>query len=316
MSTEPGERMELRQLRYFVAAAKYSNFTDAAKHLFITQPALSLQIAELEKELGVQLFVRKGRSVHLSPVGKAFWDEANAVLSRCEQAIQVARQASKGINGMFKVGFLSSPARSILPQLTAIFHARHPDIALSLERFTYSSLTQALENGTVDLGLMTAFNPSVLATKEFVFHKMYTVDMCVIMHRKHPLSRHAKIRLRDLAKESFVFLARDQNPELFDDAVHLLASQGVVPNIVAQPLRMEEVVLFAESGIGISLAPRYVESYKISPNLCLVDIEPTKTYEVVAAWKKGNLNPLIPSFVEELDELKFDQLSCGQTPHR
>jgi DNA-binding transcriptional LysR family regulator len=70
---------------------------------------------------------------------------------------------------------------------------------------------------------------------------------------------------------------------------------------------MEEVVLFAESGIGISIAPRYVESYKISANLCLVEIEQTKSYDVVAVWKKGNLNPLIPSFVEELDELAFTE---------
>jgi DNA-binding transcriptional LysR family regulator len=306
--------MELRQLRYFVAAAKYSNFTDAAKHLFITQPALSLQIAELEKELAVQLFVRKGRSVHLSPVGRVFWEEANAVLSRCEQAIQVARQASKGMNGSFKVGFLSSPARSLLPQITATFHAKHPNIALQLERFTYSSLTQALENGMVDLGLMTAFNPSVLATKELMFHKLYTVEMCVLMHRKHSLSHRSKLDLRDLANESFVFLARDQNPELFDDAIHLLASRGVSPNIVAQPLRMEEVVLFAESGIGISIAPRYVESYKISPHLCLVDIEETKSYDVVAAWKKNNGNPLISSFLEELDEIEFAKPSGARNP--
>jgi DNA-binding transcriptional LysR family regulator len=306
--------MELRQLRYFVAAAKYSNFTDAAKHLFITQPALSLQIAELEKELGVQLFVRKGRSVHLSPVGRVFWEEANAVLSRSEQAVQVARQASKGINGSFRVGFLSSPARSILPQITASFHAKHPNIALQLERYTYSALTQALENGTVDFGLMTAFNPSVLATKELMFHKLYTVEMCVLMHRKHALSHHPKIDLRDLANESFVFLARDQNPELFDDGIHLLASRGVSPNIVAQPLRMEEVVLFAESGIGISIAPRYVESYQISPHLCLVEIEGTKSYDVVAAWKKNNGNPLIASFIEELDAVDFPRLCSARIP--
>lgn len=300
--------MELRQLRYFVAAAKYSNFTDAAKHVFISQSALSLQIAQLEAELGVMLFVRKGRSVHLSPVGRMFWDEANAVLSRAEKSIQAVREASKGINGIFRIGFLSSPARRVLPQIAAEFQASHPKVALHLERFTYADLTRALEIGTVDLAIMTAFTPNVLATKDFFLHKMYTVSMCAIMHRTHRLSTEPRIKAGDLAGDPFVFMARSRNPELFDDALHLLASDGVSPNIVAQPQRMEEVVLFVESGIGVSIVPRYVKSYGTSPNLCLVDLCETKNYDVVAAWMKGNSNPLIASVVQQLDGMNFSSL--------
>jgi DNA-binding transcriptional LysR family regulator len=295
--------MELRQLRYFVVAANYLNFTDASKQLFITQPTLSQQIAGLENEIGVQLFSRKAHSIQLTTVGKVFLEEANAIIARCEQAIKVTHLANSGVQGTLVIGYLMSPVKRFLPRLLSIFRKRYSKINLNLSHITYFPLLKALERRDVDIGLMTAFNPGYLVNREFASKVIYTTTLCVMVQQDHPLANQSKVKLSDLADESFVFMAREHAPEQFDVVINLFERQGILPKIVAQPHRMEHVALFVESGIGISIVPKYVGIYDHSSSICLLDFDEARSYDIVAAWKKENTNPIIPRFVEVLQEM-------------
>ena len=97
--------MELKQLQYFLQVAEYLNFSRAAQQLYISQPALSYQIAELERELGVELFVRDRRRVHLTAAGKALVDPARRLLGQAEELPLLARQGSMGPGGKLRIGF-------------------------------------------------------------------------------------------------------------------------------------------------------------------------------------------------------------------
>jgi DNA-binding transcriptional LysR family regulator len=107
--------MELRQLRYFVAVAEESHFGRAAQRLHMSQPPLSMQIKGLEAELGVELLNRSTRRVRLTDAGRAFLEQARAILGAVEEAQDAARGAEHGMQGQLHVGFISSATLSLLP---------------------------------------------------------------------------------------------------------------------------------------------------------------------------------------------------------
>ena len=107
--------MELRQLRYFVAVAEESHFGRAAQRLHMSQPPLSMQIKGLEAELGVELLNRSTRRVRLTDAGRAFLEQARAILGAVEEAQDAARGAEHGMQGLLHVGFISSATLSLLP---------------------------------------------------------------------------------------------------------------------------------------------------------------------------------------------------------
>src|SRR5690349_13671033 len=100
--------MELRQLHYFVAVAEELNFSRAAERLRITQPPLSLQIQNLEKELGFPLFYRNNRQVELTDAGKLFLDEVRKIFDHLDRAVQNAKRTHHGKLGTLNVGFVGS----------------------------------------------------------------------------------------------------------------------------------------------------------------------------------------------------------------
>src|SRR5437667_11464104 len=124
--------MELRHLRYFVAAAEAENVARAALKLHVPQPALSRQIRDLEDELGFLLLERSARSVRLTDAGRAFLSEARAVLQRVENAVQVARVIATGGSGELHVGYAPSLTARILPQTLRAFRAELPNVRVRL----------------------------------------------------------------------------------------------------------------------------------------------------------------------------------------
>jgi len=122
--------MELRHLRYFVAAAEELHFRRAAERLGIAQPALSQQIQQLEQEIEALLFHRLTRGVELTDAGKAFLDDARAILEHVEQAKAKAQRVARGDQGMIRIGFTGSASfNPIVPGVIQDYRARFPGIA-------------------------------------------------------------------------------------------------------------------------------------------------------------------------------------------
>src|SRR3974377_182201 len=124
--------MELRHLRYFVAAAEAENVSKAALRLHVSQPALSRQIRDLEEELGFPLFERSAKAVRLTEAGKTFLSEARAVLQRAEEAVNTARAIATGGRAELHVGYAPSPMVRIMPQALRSFQAQMPKVRVRL----------------------------------------------------------------------------------------------------------------------------------------------------------------------------------------
>ena len=126
--------MELRHLHYFIAVAEELHFSRAAERLRISQPPLSQQIRGLEDELGVKLFERTKRQVHLTEAGKVFLERSYLVLAQLEQAIEVTQQIGRGEVGRLAIGFVGSATYTVLPDILSVFREQFPAVELRLHR--------------------------------------------------------------------------------------------------------------------------------------------------------------------------------------
>ena len=156
--------MELRHLRYFVAVAEEEHMTRAAERLGIQQPPLSHQIQMLEKELGVQLFIRESRRIHLSPAGKLFLSDARSILANVDQSVQRVQRFDLGEEGSIRLGFTSSASmHQITPELVRAFREAYPLISVEIEEGAAHDLIHTLEQEGIDI----AFSRSSLTLPRY-----------------------------------------------------------------------------------------------------------------------------------------------------
>ncbi|MBP2651851.1 MAG: transcriptional regulator AlsR family [Firmicutes bacterium] len=295
--------LDLRHLRYFVTVAKHLNFSEAAKHLHITQPSLGRQIAQLEQEVGAQLFIRNTRSVHLTKAGTSLMHDAEEILLKIELAINRTRQISFADIGSLQIGFMSPLEKYDLPHLIKKFRQKSPDSDINFLKFGADPLNQALEIGKIDIAF---------AMKQDVVHSSniswkltsFSRTPGLIVARDHKLSVRKSVNLSDLVHEHFIVFSHSEFPKSYDNLCELCHAAGFSPNIVAHTLFLETLLLMVETGIGIAVHPELTNDFFTNHNLCFVPITDYDkySYDSVIAWKKDNTNPLISLFLETMKE--------------
>ena len=140
-------------MRYFVAVAEEENVTRAATRLHVSQSTLSRQIADLEEELKLDLFLHGAKSIRLTEAGRVFLDEARAVLLRSEQAVQLARAVASPKEAVLNVSYAPSPTLELLPQTLRIFQDAHPAVEVKLHIASAEETFRGLCSGQFDLAL-------------------------------------------------------------------------------------------------------------------------------------------------------------------
>ena len=159
--------MELRHLRYFVAAAELENVSRAAARLHVSQPALSRQIHDLEDELGFPLFERSAKTVHLTEAGKIFLADARAVLERVNAAVNRARAVATNRHGELHIGYAPSPMARIMPASLRAFQADMPQVHVKLHDLSTEEMLSGIRDGKLQLAFLVRPNPAMLRGLHF-----------------------------------------------------------------------------------------------------------------------------------------------------
>lgn len=175
--------MELRHLRYFIRAAELENFTKAAESLYVSQPTLSVQIHQLEKELGTELFVRSGRNVRLTQAGRVFLQRAQQAVKELEEGGKEVDALSGLIRGNLTVGALPMFGSQLVAHWFAIFNERYPRVNVHGRSASGEDLELDVLAGRVDIGF--AINP--LMHSELVSRELFTEQIVVIASKNHAL---------------------------------------------------------------------------------------------------------------------------------
>src|SRR3954470_15648939 len=150
-----GHGMELRHLRYFVAVADAGSLTvAAARKLHTSQPSLSRQIRDLEREVGAQLLSRSARGIELTPSGRAFLEHARSALSQVDAATEAARRVVHPVKPCFAMGFLTGHELTWMPEALRILHDELPNIDVMISSQYSPQLASALVKGTLDAAFL------------------------------------------------------------------------------------------------------------------------------------------------------------------
>src|SRR5271156_4251446 len=159
--------MELRHLRYFVAAAEEENVSRAALKLHVSQPGVSRQIRDLEDEIGFQLFERSAKSLRLTEAGKTFLTEARAILQHADDAVKKARAAMGGTHGEIHVGYAPSLTVQILPSTLRAFQEKFPKVRVALHDLSTEEMLTQLRNGKLSVALMVRLDRKAMRGLDF-----------------------------------------------------------------------------------------------------------------------------------------------------
>jgi DNA-binding transcriptional LysR family regulator len=252
--------MELRHLRYFVAVAEEEHMTRAAKRLGIQQPPLTHQVQVLEKELGVQLFIRESRRIHLSPAGKLFLRDARSILANVEQSIQRVQRFDLGEEGSIRLGFTSSTSmHQITPELVRAFREAYPLISVEIEEGAAHDLINTLEQENIDI----AFSRSSLRPYPGIASvELLKEDMVIAIPMNHPLSQvpNDTLRLTDLKNENFIFYQQVNGSGIKEILIEECAKVGFEPKSASIVYRIIGAIHIVATGLGISIVPSSMQA--------------------------------------------------------
>src|ERR1700682_4817676 len=193
--------MELRHLRFFIAAAEEGSLTLAAKkRLHTAQPSLSRQIRDLEYEVGVELISRSVRGIELTAAGKAFLDHARLALTQAEAAKEAARRAAQPARPTFALGFLTGKEIDWLPEAMRILRDELPHTDVTVSSQNSPDLADALMRGRLDAAFM---RPEERAD-ELIYRRVITEPFLVVLPSGHRLAAHDAVELREIVGETFI----------------------------------------------------------------------------------------------------------------
>ncbi|MFN7250196.1 MAG: LysR family transcriptional regulator [Anaerobacillus sp.] len=257
--------MELRQIQYFIEVAKREHVTDAANMLHVAQSAVSRQIFNLEQELGVELFIREGRNVKLTPIGRVF-------LEHMKEAVQVIDNAKREVEefldperGTIRIGFPSSMANYTLPTVISVFREKHPLVKFKLIQGTYHYLTDAVVNGEIDIAVLGPVPKDEKKLKSVV---LFQERFVALLPSNHHLSGNRTISLSQLREDQFVLFPNGFI--LREIVVNACKQNGFLPDVSFEGQDIDAIKGLVSAGLGVTLIPE----------ITLIDSHPRSTVKV------------------------------------
>lgn len=290
--------MELRHLRYFVAAAEELHFGRAAARLFIAQPSLSQQIRQLEEELGFPLLQRTKRSVELTDAGKVFLSEAQYVLAQVQEAKRAAQRAYRGEVGRLVVGYISSSTYDLLPMMLRAYRDRFPEVEVALRELTTQEQIRALEEEYIQVGLLRLPISAPMVKVEVVRQE----PIVCALPEEHPLASQEQIAVSLLAQEPFVLQSRQRGAGYYVQLMKLCLASGFSPNVVQEVTEIHTIVSLVAAGMGISLVPISTRNIR-SQGVVYRELEGTTTLtETAVAWRHDTHSAIVQNFLSVAKE--------------
>jgi DNA-binding transcriptional LysR family regulator len=280
-----GVQMELRVLEYFLAVAREENMTAAAQVLHVSQPTLSRQMMDLEQELGKTLFVRTNRQTMLTEDGMLFRKRAEEIVSLVERTEYEFKTDSTDITGELHIGAAETDVMRVLAEVMTELHQRYPLIKYNIYSANADDVTEKLERGLLDFGLM--IEPVNKTKYEYIRLPQYNV-MGILMRKDSPLAQKEVITPADLQGVPLLASSRRQNTFLPEFAAWL-GTDAEKLDIVATFNLLYNASLMVESGLGYAVCINNLANTSAESPLCFRPLYPEIRSQLVLVWKKYQL---------------------------
>lgn len=298
--------MDLRHLRYFVAIADTRHFTRAAEQLGISQPPLSIQIKQLEREIGHPLFYRSRSGVELTDAGHALLPKARSLIAAAVEAIEIARRGARGEVGELRLGLSGSTTfHPAIPDLIRRFRAQYPAIEVKVREAQSAILVEELLDDRLDVALVLE---PLVPSPELRAQELLSAPLAVALRQDHPLAANKVIALAALALEPFVLLPRSLGPGWHDLVTAACRDAGFSPRTVQDCTRTTSAVHFVAAGLGVTLVPGWLRSMPV-PEVVYRDIaNPSPSARIMVMRSSAKRSVTTANF---LKMVAHDRPSCS-----
>lgn len=287
--------MDLRHLRYFCAVAEHRGFSSSARALNVSQSAISEQISDLEREIGVTLLVRGQKETRLTEQGEVFLTEAKKVLQAADLAVEMARRSARGESGTLRIGFFYGGTGSDVPAIIKDFRRLRPGVRVSVTDVLPGMQTEALIDGLIDVGFT---RPLETPFDQMLRSRLLYKDPLVAVVPKGHRAAHGPVNLKSLAGERFVLVARESAPSLYGKIHALCGKAGFSPQIIATGTAWASVTMLVEAGEGIAILPSNLQ-HAASKNLVFSPLtDPGADIGLVMAWSQERESPVLKAFLD------------------
>ena len=298
--------MTTQQMEYFLEAAACLNFTTAAEHLYITQPALSKQIRNLENELDVQLFVRERNSVELTPLGRVVYDDLVQVYAKYKNMLNRITTIKDGGSGQLDFGVLQDQVlnEEILNALNRLLQD-HPSLKLNMRLMDRDDLHRSLLNGSIDISVqlrhfgkhLPDFNYLEIESEPLYLAVSSAVDLSDL--EIHGVDDYWKILKKlpiiVITEQDFGEPQNHHFEDIFDPA---LDASDLKHRYVSS---IEEIPLAVVSGAGVTVA-NTTHSLRDDPHVIFLELPSAAPVSKGIFWNNHNQNPMIREFLRYLRE--------------
>lgn len=240
--------MNLRDLRYLAALARYKHFGKAADACFVTQPTLSAQIKKLEQYLGVSLVERNRRNVRLTEVGELIATRAAAIDAEAQNLIELARQFQDPLQGRLRLGLIPTSGPYLLPLIMQPLEAALPRVNWIIEESQTAVLLGRLQKGELDACILATAAPDGCDSVE-----LFEEPFLLAMPKGHALEKRSNIKVESLESESLLLL--EEGHCLRDQALELCDSASVREHGEFRATSLETLRHMTAVGAGVTLLP-------------------------------------------------------------
>lgn len=294
--------MNLKSLEYFLAVAKYNSFSKAAKHLFVTQPTLSRHVAELEKELKTELFIRESKKVVLTESGKICYEEAEKIKNLADNIVNKINDSENNKKLKLNIGYLTSIQSTINNQIIE-FCNKYKDIDINMIGCYNDRVKQLFEYKEIDiLATVAGAVEGIHNIKKF---KICKNELLVMVSKDHPLAKKNTITISELKNQEIIAL----NQQISSKKINYLLDEnnklGFKLNIKNYVNDMFTLILLVSSGKGISFIS--TESLAVLNGIKAIKLLPIEDAnidaDIIFAYNANNKNPAIKIFTEEMKRI-------------
>lgn len=290
--------MELRVMRYFLTLCREESISKAAESLYITQPTLSRQLAELEEELGTQLFIRGKRKITLTEDGMLFRRRAEEMLDFEDKVEREFRLRSENLSGVISIGAAETKAAEILPQAITSFRKKYPEVTFDIYSDIASHVKERIDGGTLDIGLLV--EPGDI--EKYDFFRLGIDDRCgILMNAASPLAEKETVTVKDLIGLPVLTNKRPSMRSFYRKA---LGEDYDKLNVAATFNLINNAALFALNNSGyIFTIEGTIANYE-NENLVFRPFYPEIKLSSFIVWKKYQpLSKAVKKFLEEISML-------------
>jgi DNA-binding transcriptional LysR family regulator len=241
--------MEIRQLKAFLAIAEAKTFTAGARRVNVTQAAISMQIRQLEDEVGLQLFTRTPRRVIITEAGEYLLERARKILREHDSALAEISEVAGAVYGRLRIGTASGTfAMEQLPAIIQQLKKKYPNAEITVSSGTSERLVDRMMHGEVDIAFVSLPVDNLNITTETVFSD----EIVAIAHPKHSLAKEKYISAATLAGEDLILGVRGGNTRRMID--EFFSAANVRPNITMELSRHEAINQMVENNLGVGMA--------------------------------------------------------------